>query len=138
LSPSEWRLVAATLFAKAVLDDAPLALALGMQSAVAALLFAPLAAWEGSLLPAYDTHFVASVIWFILFSTIGAYGLYWICLRRATATRVSSLIYLTPPVTILWAWLMFGDAILPSTLFGFAICMMGVLLTRNRSDDVPE
>ena len=49
-----------------------------------------------------DLRFIAAVAWFILFSTIGGYGLYWLCLRRSSATRVGSLIYLTPPVTMIW------------------------------------
>jgi len=30
-------------------------------------------------------------------------------LKRASITRVSSLIYLTPPTTMVWAFLMFGE-----------------------------
>ena len=68
--------------------------------------------------------------WFILFSTVIAYGLYWACLRRATATRVGSLIYLTPPVTMIWAWLMFAEPITLAAAAGFAICLAGVALSR--------
>ncbi|MGO1077512.1 hypothetical protein [Inquilinus sp. CA228] len=41
-------------------------------------------------------QFAAAVAWFIVFSTIIGYGLYWLCLQRSTATRIGSLIYLTP------------------------------------------
>jgi drug/metabolite transporter (DMT)-like permease len=123
-------LVVATLLAKAVPDQIPALPALGIQSVTAALLFAPLAVLEGGLLPLVDPLFLASVAWFVLFSTVLAYGLYWLCLRRSTATRVGSLIYLTPPVTMVWAWAMFGEALSPVALIGFAIWLLGVGLAR--------
>ncbi|HEX6015053.1 MAG TPA: DMT family transporter [Geminicoccaceae bacterium] len=124
-------LVAATLLAKARGETVPLLPALGIQSFAAAVLFAPLAAWEVGLAPAADLSFIAALMWFILFSTIGGYGLYWLCLRRSTATRVGSLIYLTPLVTMLWAWLMFGEPISTAALVGFALCLLGVGLARE-------
>lgn len=102
----------------------------GVPLGTAALLFAPLAVLEGGLSPQLDPQFLASVAWFVLFSTVLAYGLYWLCLRRSTATRVGSLIYLTPPVTMVWAWAMFGEALSPVALIGFAICLLGVGLAR--------
>ena len=124
-------LVLATLVAKAVPDTTPLIPALGIQSIVAAVLFAPLAMLEGGIVPEIDAGFIAAIAWFILFSTIAAYGLYWLCLRRTTATRVGSLIYLTPPVTMIWAWAMFAEPPTPLATTGFAVCLLGVGLTRR-------
>lgn len=39
----------------------------------------------------------------------GGYALYWVCLRRSSATRVSTVLYLSPPITMLWAWAMFNE-----------------------------
>ncbi|WP_119459213.1 DMT family transporter [Rhodospirillaceae bacterium SYSU D60014] len=126
-------LVVATLLAKAAAPMMKLLPALGIQSAVTALLFAPLALLEGGIMPPADAHFLAAVAWFILFSTVGGYGLYWLCLRRSTATRVGSLIYLTPPVTMLWAWAMFGEPLALAAVAGFALCVGGVALARGPS-----
>ncbi|MFO7481265.1 DMT family transporter [Oceanibaculum nanhaiense] len=124
-------LVVATIIAKALPDDTPLLPSLALQSVVSAVLFAPLALLDGGILPSLDLRFIAAVAWFILFSTIGGYGLYWLCLRKSTATRVGSLIYLTPPVTMIWGWLMFAEPITTSAIVGFVICIVGVLLTRR-------
>lgn len=124
-------LVAATLVAKAASHRSPLIPVLGIQSAVSALLFAPLAVMEGYVLPLPDTGFVAAVVWFILFSTLGGYGLYWLCLQRMSATRVGSLIYLTPPVVMIWAWAMFGEPLTMAAVAGFALCLLGVGLARD-------
>lgn len=123
-------LVVATIVAKALPDDTPLLPSLALQSVVSAILFAPLALLDGEILPSLDPHFIAAVAWFILFSTIGGYGLYWLCLRRSTATRVGSLIYLTPPVTMIWGWLMFSEPITTPAIIGFVVCIVGVLMTR--------
>jgi len=64
---------------------------------------------------------------------LAAYGLYWACLARTSATRVSSLIYLTPPVTTIWAFLMFGEPISQGAIAGFLLCLTGVWLARNRN-----
>lgn len=124
-------LAAATLIAKRNGDDTPLIPAIGAQCIVAALLFLPMAAVEGSIAPTSDLGFIASVAWFIVFSTIGGYGFYWGCLRRSTATHVASLIYLTPPVTMLWALAMFGDPLTAGGIIGFLLCLVGVYLARD-------
>lgn len=126
-------LVAATLLAKALPDTTPLLPTLAIQSIVTTILFAPLAAWEGGLAPMADLGFVMAVLWFVLFSTIGGYGLYWLCLRWSSATRVGSLIYLTPPVTMGWAWAMFGDPLTPAALVGAILCLVGVALVQGHA-----
>ena len=125
-------LVLATLFAKAREDGTAILPALGIQSTVAAFGFFILTLAEGQLRPPMTADFALAVAWFIVFSTLGGYGLYWICLKRSTATRVASLIYLTPPVTMIWAWAMFDEALTAGGLAGFALCLLGVALARQR------
>ena len=121
-------IVTATLIAKAQPYSTPLSPALAIQCAISALLFLPLAALDGGVAP----EFGYAVTWFVLLSTLAAYGLYWACLARTSATRVSSLIYLTPPVTTIWAFVMFGDPITVPAIVGFLLCMTGVWMARNR------
>lgn len=123
-------LVAGTLLAKRFETSMNLMPAIGIQSTITALLFVPLAAYDGSLLPPIDRSFAAAVAWFILFSTIAAYGLYWLCLRNSTATHVGSLIYLTPPTTMIWGWAMFGEPLTSAAVGGLVICFAGVMLAK--------
>lgn len=125
-------LVGATLYAKARQDNTPMLPALAVHCIVAVPGFLVLTVLEGNFLPPLEADFVFAVAWFIFFSTFAGYGLYWLCLRRTTATRVSSLIYLTPPVTMIWAWAMFGEAAGPTAFGGFALCLLGVALSRQR------
>lgn len=126
-------IVTATFIAKSQPRATPLLPALAIQCATSALLFSPLAALDGGLAPEITPEFGYAVTWFVFLSTLAAYGFYWACLARTSATRVSSLIYLTPPVTTIWAFIMFGDPITASAIAGFLLCLAGVWMARNRS-----
>ncbi len=49
-------------------------------------------------------------------------------LRRSGATRVSALLYLTPPTTMVWALAMFGQSPDPLAVPGVVVCAVGVYL----------
>jgi drug/metabolite transporter (DMT)-like permease len=111
--------------------ETPLDVALAIQCAASALLFAALAPFWGGLEPAGGLHFWTAVAWFVVFSTFGGYGFYWLNLKLSGVARVSSLIYLTPPTTMVWAYLMFGERIGPLAFVGLLICFGGVLLANR-------
>lgn len=108
--------------------ETPLDVALAIQCAASALLFAVVAPFWGGLAPAGGLHFWAAVSWFVVFSTFGGYGFYWLNLKLSGVARVSSLVYLTPPTTMVWAYLMFGERIGLLAVVGLAVCFGGVLL----------
>jgi drug/metabolite transporter (DMT)-like permease len=58
--------------------------------------------------------------------------LYYFMIRRAAATRVVSLFYLTPPVTALMAFALFGEKLSSLALAGMAVCVTGVFLVNWR------
>lgn len=124
-------IVTATLAAKAQTHPVPLLPALAIQCVTSAILFFPLAALDGGITPEMTQPFAYAVGWFILLSTFAGYGLYWACLARTSATRVASLIYLTPPVTTVWAFLMFGEPITLTAVAGLLLSMTGVWLARG-------
>ena len=59
---------------------------------------------------------------------IGGMALLFPLIRRGEATRVTSLFYLTPPVTALMAWLAFDEQLSHRALFGMACAVVGVAL----------
>lgn len=99
---------------------------LWLQCCVSSVAFAILASMEGDLSPVVSSGFAASVLWTAVLSSLGGYGLYWICLRRSTPTRVASVLYLSPAVTLLWAWAMFGDPLSWLMLLGTVVSVVGV------------
>jgi drug/metabolite transporter (DMT)-like permease len=124
-------LVAATLLERRTAPRGTVAQGLAVQCGVSAVLFTAVAAMAGDVAPPADPAFWAAIAWVILLSTVGGYGLYWLNLRRSSVTTVSSLLYLTPPTTLVWGLLMFGEPIGVTTLAGLAICLAGVLLVRR-------
>ena len=68
-----------------------------------------------------------------MLSTAGGFGLYWMCLERTSPVRVATLLYLSPPVTMVWAALMFGDPITLAAITGFGVCLLGVWIAQTRA-----
>ncbi|MBB5785780.1 DMT family transporter [Jiangella mangrovi] len=99
---------------------------------VAAVAFSAEAAVFGRLYAPGSAGFWWSVAWVLVLSTACGYGAYLLVLRRGGATRVSSLLYLTPPTTTVWAWAMFGESVGLRTALGFAICAVAVWLVVTR------
>ncbi|MBF7143613.1 MULTISPECIES: DMT family transporter [Pseudomonas] len=99
---------------------------LWLQCFVSSFVFAAIELTQGSLAPVPTTGFALSVLWTAGFSTFGGYGLYWVCLRRGSATRVSSVLYLSPPITLIWAWAMFGEPLSWQMVAGMAVSTLGV------------
>ena len=56
------------------------------------------------------------MLWLIVLASLGGYVMYVHVARTQGATVVSTLLYLTPPTTMLWVYLMFG---VPVHLAGF-------------------
>jgi drug/metabolite transporter (DMT)-like permease len=76
---------------------------------------------------------LAAVALTVFLAGIGGYGLYWVVVRRSGATTASSLLYLTPPATLLWAWLMLGDEVTGKAWVGLAVSALGVTLALRRN-----
>jgi len=90
--------------------------------------FAVLACLEGEVLPPASIGFAKGVVWLVVFSTLGGYGFYWLCLQRFSMQRISGALFLTPPVTMAWAWLQFGDPLAVSALIGVGLTLLGLPL----------
>lgn len=123
-------LAVATLWQKHSTVTAALGLLpnLWLQCAVSAVAFGVMEGSQGSLKPVLNSGFAISVLWTTGISTLGGYGLYWVCLRRATSTRVASVLFLSPAVTMLWAWAMFNEPLSWLMLVGTAVSGLGILL----------
>jgi drug/metabolite transporter (DMT)-like permease len=106
---------------------------LAVQCAGSAVAFSALALATGDAAPPADGTFWLAVAWLVVISTAGGYGLYWVVAARHGATRVSTLILLTPPATALWALVMFGQPVGGATVAGMAVSLAGVLLSGGRS-----
>jgi drug/metabolite transporter (DMT)-like permease len=80
----------------------------------------------------WTPQFVFAVLYLVVVLSLGAVWLYYFMIRHAAATRVVSLFYLTPPVTALIAFALFGERLAPLALVGMAVCVVGVFLVNWR------
>ncbi len=80
----------------------------------------------------WSPEFVFALAWLVFVMSLGAVWLLYYLIRQSAATRVSSLFYLTPPVTALMAWLMFNDQLGWLAIFGMGTCAVGVFLVNWR------
>lgn len=105
-----------------------------MQSVVAGLVLMAAALLTGQAVPGAGVDFWVAVAWLIFLSTLCGYVLFVFVTRTRGATVASVLLYLTPPTTMVWVWLMFGIPITVPAVVGMAISAIGVgLVLRSRS-----
>jgi drug/metabolite transporter (DMT)-like permease len=109
---------------------------MAVQSAAAAVVFWLLALVEGPAGEPTPPAFWGAVAWVVLLSSFGGYGAYLYVSRTQGATRASTLLYLTPPTTMLWAALMFGDRVPPAGLIGLALSAVGVAIALRSAGQV--
>lgn len=99
-----------------------------MQSAVTAVILMAAAAVAGDAAP--PTHLDAwlAIVWLLVLASLGGYVLYIHVARTLGATTVSTLLYLTPPTTMLWVFVMFGVPVTLAGVAGMLITGAGVVL----------
>jgi drug/metabolite transporter (DMT)-like permease len=76
--------------------------------------------------------FIGAMAWLIVALSIGAVLIMFWLLRVGTATGVSSLYYLVPPVTALMAWVFFQEPFGLMAAFGMVVTAVGVSLVQVR------
>jgi drug/metabolite transporter (DMT)-like permease len=74
---------------------------------------------------------IGSLLWGIICISIGAMSLLFLLIQRGNATKVSSLMYLTPPTTAIMAWILFDEKLSILILVGIFITMLGVLIVNQ-------
>lgn len=104
----------------------PIAQSLCIQCLTAAVPFAALAGWQGGLAPPMQADFVQGLLWLVFVATFLCYSVYYLCLRLYPPARVAAVVYLSPPVTMLWAWAMFGEPLSAGMGLGLAVTLAGV------------
>jgi len=108
----------------------PVDLSMLYQSGATAVVLVLPAFWAEGFAAQWEAPFIYTMIWLILAVSLGGYALMWMLIQRMDATRVASLFYLGPPVTMLMAWVAFGDTLRGTDIVGLLVVFMGVLLTQ--------
>ncbi|MFO1152937.1 MAG: DMT family transporter [Rhodospirillales bacterium] len=99
-----------------------------VQFIAAALALLPLALFCETGRIVWTGEFVFAVLWLAIVLSIGAISLLHLLIRRGAAAKVASLFYLTPSVTAVLAWFLFGTTLTPAAVAGFVLSAVGVAL----------
>lgn len=102
---------------------------------VALAVIIPAILFEG-LVVEWTPIFMGAMLWLVLGVSLLAYALMWLLIARIDATRVASLFYFGPPVTMLMAWAAFGDRLLATDWAGLGVIAAGVLLTQMQMKEL--
>lgn len=108
-------------------------MSLTVQTVAAGVVFWLLAAAQGTVDEPTPVSFWLAVAWVVVLSSFGGYGAYLYVSRTQGATRASTWLYLTPPTTMLWAAVMFGDRVHAAGLAGLVLAAVGVVIALRSS-----
>ena len=86
----------------------------------------------------WNAPVIGALLWGILPTSIGAISLLFILIRKGAATKVTSLLYLTPPTTALMAWLLFDEPVSLMMLAGLGLTMTAVILVNYQQNSSPK
>ena len=121
---------AATLLQKRWGDDIPPLAGTTVQYIAAAAALMAVAVLTEPLAIDWTPTFVAVLSYMVVVLSVGAILLMFWLISRGTASGFASLYFLVPPVTLLEAWILFGETLPALALIGFAAATMGVALVR--------
>lgn len=126
-------LTAGTLAFKRVAPEAHLSVVVGVQQlASGAVLLATGLLTEDAGLIRPDLRFGLTMLWFIVVISIGAMLLWFLLLRRGSASSASALHFIMPPLGLIMSWLALGEPLRLSDLAGVAPIALGIwLVTRS-------
>ncbi|MBJ7379868.1 MAG: DMT family transporter [Polynucleobacter sp.] len=82
----------------------------------------------------WNAPMMGALLWSIVILSIGANSLMFLLIRHGEVTKVTSLIYLSPPLTALLAWLLFNETLSAYFLLGLILTTAGVLLVNQKTN----
>jgi drug/metabolite transporter (DMT)-like permease len=103
-----------------------------VQFAASVLVLAPLAVAVEGFPVNWSWQLAASIVFLVVLASILAVNALHTLMRRGQATRVTSLLYLTPIIAVVLEWIMFGLRPTLLTTLGIAVTCAGVALVAMR------
>lgn len=119
---------AATLLQKKIGHSIPLLIGTTYQFGIAAVGMLILAIATGHTSFTFTATAFWSMTWAVLVTSIAAVLLLLWLLNRGSAAKVSSLLYLVPPMSVLQAYILFGEKVNAQSIIGMSMTVLGVFL----------
>ncbi|KAA3616850.1 MAG: hypothetical protein D8M58_17770 [Calditrichaeota bacterium] len=82
--------------------------------------------YESDLQPVFDAYAIFSILYLALFGTAIAFVLYFWMLKNTSPVLMSMITYVTPPLALIWGWVIFDETISPILILGLLIIFFGI------------
>jgi drug/metabolite transporter (DMT)-like permease len=122
----------ATLLQKKLGVSIPLLAGTTYQFLIAGILLGLYSAVSGKTSIHWNFQSIAAMAWAVIVTSLIAILMLLWMLTRGSAARVSSLLYLVPPMTAVQAFILFGEKLNPQAIIGIAMTALGVALVQRR------
>jgi drug/metabolite transporter (DMT)-like permease len=80
----------------------------------------------------WTPQFIFALLWLSIVLSLGAISLLYLLIRRGAASKVTSLFFLTPSVTAIMAFILFGEILSWLAIVGLAVSACGVALVNKK------
>ena len=80
----------------------------------------------------WSTEFFMALAWLVVVLSLGAIGLLLMMIRASAVSRVTSLFYLVPVTTAVFAWALFGEQLTAVQGVGMVLVMLAVAMIGGR------
>lgn len=97
----------------------------------------PVAAATETMTVDWHPELVVSLAYLVLANSLVSIGLYIALLQRGDATRMSAMMYLVPPLAMILAWAILGEALSPLAFAGLALSVAGVYIVSRETRKGP-
>jgi len=122
----------ATLTQKKIGTSIPLLAGTTIQFLIAGVVLGVYSLATGKTYIAWNTESILAMTWAIIVTSLIAVLLLLWMLTKGSTARVSSLLYLVPPMTAIQALILFGEKLNPQAIIGIAMTALGVALVQKR------
>lgn len=122
----------ATLMQKKLGHSIPLLAGTTYQFLIAAIVLGLYSVVTGKTSMTWNLESSLAMAWAVLVTSIIAILLLLWMLTHGSAARVSSLLYLVPPMTAIQAFVLFGEKLNPQAIIGIVMTALGVALVQRR------
>ncbi len=79
----------------------------------------------------FDETAIFSIIYLAMFGTGIAFVLYFWMLSHQSAVLMSMITFVTPPLALIWGWLLLGEAITEFLVVGLVLILAGIFFARR-------
>ena len=124
-------ITAGTLYQKKFCADFDLRTTVAVQNGVSCVLMLALASMFETMEVSWTGEFLFALLWSAVVLSVITIMVFYYLVARGAATKVTSLIYLSPPTTAVMGWLVFAETLAMLAIVGMVVAVVGVAMVSS-------